>query len=62
MPLRPHPTDPDVMIWTKPEYSIPLQTPREWQGLTEQERLEFSRWAHIDIIEDIETKLKERNS
>lgn len=62
MPLRPHPTDPHEMIWTKPEYSIPFQKPREWQGLTEQERLEFSRWAHIDIIEDIETKLKERNS
>jgi len=35
---------------------------KEWQGLTDEEREEFSRWAHIDIIEDIETKLRERNT
>ena len=34
---------------------------REWKGLTDKEFKEFVRWAHADVIEDIVTKLKERN-
>ena len=31
MPLKPHPTDPDLMVYVKHEYN----PPKEWQGLTD---------------------------
>ena len=34
---------------------------REWVGLTGEERKEFSQWAHIDVVEDIETTLRDKN-
>ena len=36
--------------------------PRQWQGLTEDEREQFRRWAHPDMIEAIELRLQERNT
>lgn len=38
MPLKPHPTDPDKMVYVKREY-IP---PKEWVGLTEGETIELA--------------------
>ena len=41
----------------------PLYTaPRQWQGLTDEEREQFRRWAHPDMIEAIELRLQERNT
>ena len=36
--------------------------PRQWQGLTENEKRSMVEWAHPDIIDAIELKLKERNT
>lgn len=36
--------------------------PRQWQGLTEEEKSSLVEWAHPDIIEAIELKLRERNT
>lgn len=35
---------------------------REWQGLTDDEKRSLVEWAHPDIIEAIELKLRERNT
>jgi hypothetical protein len=35
---------------------------REWVGLTDEEKHSLVEWAHPDIIEAIELKLKERNT
>ena len=44
--------------WTyKPLYTAP----RQWQGLTDDERNQFRQWAHPEIIDAIELKLRERN-
>lgn len=34
MPLKPHPTDPDKMVYVKAEYDMP----KPWVGLTDDER------------------------
>ena len=34
---------------------------REWVGLTDDEYEQFSKWTHIEIIERIVAKLKEKN-
>jgi len=34
---------------------------RQWQGLTEDEKNAMVEWAHPDIIEAIELRLRERN-
>ena len=39
-----------------------IEQPREWQGLTDDEREQFRRWAHPDMIEAIELRLQERNT
>lgn len=51
--------------WHEP--ALPVGTklyaqPAEWQGLTDSEKTELSRWAHPDIIESIELKLQLRNT
>jgi hypothetical protein len=38
------------------------QMRREWQGLTDDEKQAFVEWAHPDIIDAIEFKLRARNS
>ena len=48
-----------------PDGSIGVGTPAkpdQWQGLTDDEREQFRRWAHPDIIEAIELRLQERNT
>ena len=67
MPLKPHPTDPDKMVFVKSEYSLP----KEWVGLTNDEIDDI--WAEFNdgygIVEEtlwgyeraIEAKLKEKN-
>lgn len=34
---------------------------REWVGLTDEERKQFSQWAHIDVVRRLEKMLKEKN-
>ena len=34
---------------------------KEWVGLTDDEYEQFSKWTHIEIIERIVAKLKEKN-
>lgn len=61
MPLKPHPTDPDKMVFVKHEYNLP----KEWQGLTdaEAEQIVDDYWHDVDMfIEAIEAKLKEKNT
>ena len=60
MPLKPHPTDPDKMVFVKHEYNLQ----KEWQGLTdaEAEQIVDDYWHDVDMfIEAIENKLKEKN-
>jgi len=45
--------------YTRPLYTAPPQ--REWQGLTDEEYAQLSQWAHIEIIERIEAKIREKN-
>ena len=35
---------------------------RQWQGLTDDEKRSLVEWAHPDIIDAIELKLRERNT
>ena len=41
MPLKPHPTDPDKMVYVSRQYDIPqlqgVTTQRTWVGLTDEE-------------------------
>jgi len=64
MPLKPHPTDPDKVIYKSRKYDLPK---REWVGLTDEERDYFT---YIDAkdkarfrkyFDYIEAKLKEKN-
>jgi len=60
VPLKPHPTDPDKMVFVKHEYNLQ----KEWQGLTdaEAEQIVDDYWHDVDMfIEAIENKLKEKN-
>ena len=64
MPLKPHTTDPDKMVYVKREYNLP----KEWQGLTDEEVDNFTQavWPReatsLDFIRAIEAKLKEKNT
>ena len=57
-----HPTDPDKWILRKPKRES------TWVGLTEQDRMEISDKlglmdvAWLDLMEAIETKLREKNT
>lgn len=42
------------------EENIKLKN-REWVGLTDEERKQFSQWAHIDVVRRFEELLRERN-
>jgi len=65
MPLKPHPTDPDKMVYVNAEYNLP----KPWVGLTEEElkpicdewRIVYGAWMK-DFARDIEMKLKEKNT
>lgn len=44
-------------------YNIPLfVTPFEWRGLSDKDYEELSKFAHIEVIQKIETILRDRNS
>jgi hypothetical protein len=72
VPLKPHPTDPDLMVYVKHEYN----PPKEWQGLTDDEiegaiddgfafGLDDGNVSNEYVIRyarAIEAKLKEKNS
>ena len=63
MPIKPHPTDPDKMVYVKREYNLP----KEWVGLTDDEVKMCAKGSrsigiHIhDAIRKAEAKLKEKN-
>ena len=48
----------DLIDFVCDEYTAP----RQWQGLTEEEKSSLVEWAHPDIIDAIEFKLRERNT
>lgn len=77
MPLKPHPTDPDKMIFVRNEYDLP----KPWIGLTDEEiknawsQLWYdlnngkfaasddpSRHTTVMFARAIEAKLKEKNT
>jgi hypothetical protein len=35
---------------------------KDWVGLTDEEYEQLSHWAHVEIIERIEAKLREKNT
>lgn len=64
MPIKPHPTDPDKMVYVKREYILP----KEWVGLTDVEivdimdmELTTQNTEHFALCQAIEAKLKEKN-
>ena len=65
MPLKPHPTDPDKMIFKASKYNLP----KPWQGLTDEEVAEAGK-LHIEgenmlpysFARAIEQVLKEKNT
>ena len=68
MPLKPHPTDPDKMVYVSHQYDIPqLQgviTQRPWVGLTLHEIDLFEKGSlnRQALCCAIEAKLKEKNT
>ena len=68
MPLKPHPTDPEKMVYFSHRYDIPqLQgvttaPQREWVGLTDEEALDCQGWSVSNIARNAEAKLKEKNT
>jgi len=61
MPLKPHPTDPDKMVYYSRQYDLPQ---RPWVGLTDKELEEFSdaELGSYDLCLEVEARLKERNT
>ena len=41
---------------------LPWEGGDTWQGLTEEEKSSMVEWAHPDIIDAIELRLRERNT
>jgi hypothetical protein len=60
MPLKPHPTDLDKMVYVKAEYNLP----KTWVGLSNEEMIELSEMplGNWDLILEVEAKLKEKNN
>jgi hypothetical protein len=62
MPVKPHPTDPDKMVYVKAEYNLP----KPWVGLTEGDRREIFDATERDdrgyVAALVEAKLKEKNN
>ena len=68
MPLKPHPTDPEKMVYVKSKYRTPEETwdePRTWVGLTDEE---INSWdlpvlpTLTEFARFLEAKIKEKNS
>ena len=69
MPFKPHPTDPDKVVYAKAEYDLPVK--KEWVGLTDEEIEQGMKQAYsivqgrnleVAFARAIEAKLKEKNS
>ena len=60
MPLKPHPTHPDKIMYESGKYVLPK---REWVGLTDEDRYEFAAatYSWEELLIAAETKLKEKN-
>lgn len=69
MPLKQHPTKPDMMIYTKTEYGN-ISVGKEWVGLTDEEIINLIRDVRLGnmvvtthyLARAIEAKLKEKNT
>ena len=63
MPLKPHPTDPDKMVYYSRQYDLPERT---WVGLTDEEIFETHKQVdsmqYLTFGKAIEAKLKELNT
>ena len=69
MPLKPHPTNPDKMVYASRWYDIPqLQgvstTQRPWVGLTEEDfsAINQSCFTKLQAATSAESILKEKNN
>ena len=64
MPLKQHPTNPDMVIYKKTEYGN-ISVGKEWIGLSDKVKLHFVKyapeWTTLELIEAVETELKEKN-
>ena len=63
MPLKPHPTDSDKVVFVSRKYDLPK---REWVGLTDEEietiYAECNVWDKFEYERMLEAKLKEKNN
>ena len=65
MPVKPHPTDPDKVVYESRKYDLPK---REWVGLTDEEIDNLAEFHGLDFMSyspftrAIEAKLKEKNT
>jgi hypothetical protein len=74
MPLKPHPTDPDKMVYVSHRYDIPKLREedddiqdyvRPWVGLTDEELHEICNsyyYGDKELLKLLEAKLKEKNT
>ena len=77
MPLKPHPTDPDKLVYVKSKYCNPEETwdePRTWVGLTDEEKQvciketdklagTYKRTSYLDLlVNTIEDALRRKNT
>ena len=60
MPIKPHPTDPDKMVYYNRQYDLPQRT---WVGLTDKELEEFSdaKLGSYDLCLEVEARLRDKN-
>lgn len=67
MPFKPHPTDPNKMVYTPPRYNL-MWPKREWVGLTPEEVGDAAYESNLlddypeKFVALIEAKLKEKNT
>ena len=59
MPLKPHPTDPDKLVYESHRYMF-----KDWVGLTDEEVIEISHLAltRVQAVQMTQAKLKEKNT
>lgn len=64
MPLKPHPTKSDMMVYTKTEYGN-ISVGKEWVGLTDEEIMDACSavWAShpIEVGNIVQDLLREKN-
>jgi len=59
MPFKPHPTDPDKMVFVRHQYDLP--TKRTWVGLKDDDEIPWDGVDAKSFAKAIEAKLKEKN-